>query len=116
MAEFKASFDTTTKEGKRRVFNATNGASLSLKDLNENEVLAVTGVLIHEGVNNDGEINTITTLFAKDGNSYAGISATISKAAEGLIDYIQNVEEEVDIKIVKGKSKAGRDFLNIQMV
>jgi recombinational DNA repair ATPase RecF len=116
MENMKSNFDLSTKAGMKKVFNATNGASKSLKDLQDSQTLEIDGVLIHSAVNHEGKENTITTLFSTDGNSYAGISATVAQAAEGLINYLQNVEEIVQVQVIKGKSQAGREFLNIQLV
>ena len=116
----KATFDTTTQTGKMMVFNAQNGASISMKDLEENAVIEATGVLQYTdtfdtyGAEQEG---TITVIFAKDGQSYASVSAPVAKAAEKLIDMVNEIElEEFKVRIVQGKSKGGRDFLNLQLV
>lgn len=116
----KASFDTTTLEGQMKVFNAQNGASHSLKNLPEGTVINVSGVLIYEDkVDSYGgeQDSKITVLYDKNGESYAGVSATVAQAADKLIAFIENTGvESVKVKVVKATSQGGRDFLNLQMV
>ena len=116
----KASFDVTTMEGKMRVFNAQNGASISLKTLESGTIIEVVGLLQYEehvntyGSNQDA---VITTLFSADGTSYAGVSDTVAKAGEKLIDFMEQTGiEQVKVKIVKQQSAKGNEFLNLQIV
>lgn len=118
--QINASFDTSTLEGQMKVFNAQNGASLSMKDLKEGTVIKATGVLQYPekidayGSEQDG---LVTVIFASDGKSYASVSAPVAKAAEKLIQFLEFTGvPEVGVMVVKGKSNAGRDFLNLQLV
>lgn len=116
----KASFDTTTKDGAKKVFNAKNGASVSLKSLKPGETIQINAILLHEDtIESYGKPQdvTITTLFGTDGVTYAGVSDTISRGADELIDYMKATgDENVEIQIVKGTSKGGNEFLNLQLV
>lgn len=115
----KASFDVTTVEGKMKVFNAQNGASVSLKTLEAGTKIDVVGVLQYqETVDTYGNEQqaTVTTLFAEDGTAYAGVSDTVAKAGAKLIDFLADTGlVSVPIKVVKGKSNGGREFLNLQI-
>lgn len=123
----KASFDLETEEGQMRLFNAQNGASTSFKTLENGQVIEINAVLQYPEVvdtygskvnKETGEIeeSVITTLFATDGTSYAGVSDTVSKAGENLIQYMKKFNKEsVYVKIVKQKSGKGNEFLNLQM-
>lgn len=116
----QASFDVNTQEGKMRIFNAQNGASVSLKKLNDGDTIEVNAVLLYEDkIDSYGneQMSTITTLFATDGTSYAGVSETVSKAGEKLIDLMADLDlETVTVKLVKQKSASDREFLNLQVV
>lgn len=117
MSEIKTSFDTKTKEGMKKVFNAKSGASLPFKKLEADQVLTLDGVMIHEDADDQGKVNKVTTLFGTDGTAYAGISSTVSETAESLIDYIIGTESDsVDVKIIKSTSGAGREFFNLLLV
>lgn len=120
MAEVKASFDITTVEGQMKVFNAQNGASISLKTLEDGTVINANGVLQYEetidtyGSDQNG---VITTIFGEDGTSYAGVSETVARAGEKLIQFLQATGlTEFKIKVVKQKSGKGNEFLNLQLV
>lgn len=120
MANVKASFDTTTVAGQMKVFNAQNGASVSLKNLENGTVINAVGVLQYEekidSYGNDQEA-TVTVIFSADGESYAGVSDTVAKAGSKLIDFIGATGlEEFKVKIVKAKSSRNQEFLNLQLV
>lgn len=116
-----ASFDTETLEGKMKVFNAQNGASISLKSLDNETVIEVVAVLQYEqeidSYGNNGQLATVTTLFTEDGNSYAGVSETIAQAGKGLIDFMKVAQlDSYKVKIVKQNSSKGNEFLNMQLI
>lgn len=120
MAEVKATFDTTTLEGKAKIFNAKSGASHSMKDLADGTVIDAIGILQYqdtiESYGKPQEV-TVTTLFASDGEIYASVSDTIAKGADDLIDFVgETGVTDFKVKIVKAKSKAGNEFLNLQLV
>jgi hypothetical protein len=120
MSEVKASFDVSTVEGQMRVFNAQNGASISMKTLGSDTVVEVVGVLQYqETVDTYGKEQeaTVTTLFAKDGTAYAGVSDTVAKAGAKLIDFMVTTKlKSIKVKVVKAKSSKGNEFLNLQIV
>jgi glyceraldehyde-3-phosphate dehydrogenase/erythrose-4-phosphate dehydrogenase len=120
MANVKASFDVTTVAGQMKVFNAQNGASISLKTLDNGAVISATGVLQYEekiesyGKEQDA---TVTVIFAEDGTSYAGVSDTVAKAGDKLIAFLSATGlEQFNVKVIKQKSGKGNEFLNIQLV
>lgn len=120
MTNVKASFDTTTLEGQMKVFNAQNGASMSLKNLDSGMVIPAVGVLQYEEVieSYGKEQNAVVTvIFAEDGTSYAGVSDTVAKAGEKLIAFLQATQvASFNVKIIKAKSGKGNEFLNLQLV
>lgn len=118
--EIKATFDATTPEGMMRVFNARNGASVSMKNLQDGHEIDAVAVLQYPETtteyNQEGQTVTVTTIFAEDGTSYSSISDPVAKAASGLIDMFEALQvEKLKVKVVKGKSSRGQDFLNLQI-
>ena len=116
----KASFDTTTLEGKMKVFNAQNGASISLKTLENGTVIEAVGAMQYSELvdtyGNEQEA-IITTIFGADGTSYAGVSDTVAKAGEKLIEFVEATGvEEFKVMVVKQQSAKGNEFLNLQLV
>lgn len=116
----KASFDLTTVEGKKKAFNAKNGASVSLKNVPDGTVIDAVGVMTYEeevDTYGNAQNSTVTVIFAADGQSYAGISDTVSKAADGLIDFVADTGiEEFQVKVTRQTSNQGREFLNLLLV
>lgn len=115
----KASFDTETKEGKMRFFNAKTGASESLKNLEDGHVLKVTDALIYEDeIDTYGNKQTakISVLFEEDGTAYASVSETVYKATEELIGLIESGITPLNVRITKAISGKGNEFLNLQLV
>jgi hypothetical protein len=116
----KASFDVSTVEGQMKVFNAQNGASVSLKNLEDGQVIECVGAMQYEEVIDSygqEQESTVTVLFAKDGSSYAGVSDTVAKAGSKLIDFLAATKlPDFKVQIVKQKSGKGNVFINIQLV
>ena len=120
MSNVKASFDITTVEGQMKVFNAQNGASVSLKTLESGTIIPAVGVMQYtELVDTYGaeKESIITVIFAEDGTSYAGVSDTVAKAGEKLIGFLDATKlESFNVKVIRQKSGKGNEFLNIQLV
>lgn len=116
----KASFDLTTLEGKMKAFNAQNGASISLKNLPDGTIIEADGILQYEETTNafgNDQTVVVTTIFGTDGNSYGGVSDSVAKAGEKLIDFVEATGvTKFNVKVVKAKSNSNREFLNLQLV
>lgn len=115
----QATFDLSTEDGQMKLFNARNAASISFKTLQDGQVLEIEDILQYtEKVDTYGadQEAIVTTLFATDGTSYAGVSDTISKAGENLIQYMKQFDKKVvHIRVMKQKSGKGNEFLNLQL-
>ena len=125
MAEVKkATFDTSTQEGKVKVFNAMNSTSESLKNVEHGHVIQVTDVLIYRDIVDSYGAETesdVVVLFAKDDELgtrlYGSVSKTVSDSADNPIDFISDTGlEEVGVKPITQQSNNGRDFISLQMV
>lgn len=115
----RSTFDTTTTEGKVRVFNAQNGSSVSLKSMNDGDTIPVNAVLQYEDVvdsyGKPQEV-VITVLFAEDGTAFAGVSDTVAKAGDKLIDLFADTGlETINVGVVKQMSGKGNEFLNLRV-
>lgn len=121
MQTIKSTFDTTSVEGMTKVFNASNGASVSLKAA-IGEVIEVQDILIYSDIiqgfgGSEPHEAELVALFTSDGNTYAGVSAVATKAASSLVDMMTaNPEISPKITVVKGSSKGGQDFVNLQLI
>ena len=115
-----ATFPIETADGKLKVFNAMNGAAVSLKTIPAGEIIEVNGVLQYTDVvdsyGKDQEA-TITVLFTTDGQAYAGVSDTVAQAAKNLIPLlVDGGFESINIAVVKQTSRSGQEFLNLRAV
>lgn len=96
-------FDADTMDGKKRVFNALNGAS-SLNDANA-DVMTITGLIIRPSQRTDaitGEVVHCTgvTFISADGSSYFSISTGIVNSAVNLMQALGGkfpAGEQIDI-------------------
>ena len=46
----------------------------------------------------------------------SGISATAIKSLDLIIDYMEEVQEEIEVKIKVEKSNAGREFITLEII
>lgn len=122
MEVIKATFNTEELEGKKKVFNAQNSTSESLKNVDESHVITVKDILVYSdtidsfGQNQQGDV---TVLFSDNGESevlYGSVSKSVSESAQSLIDFMESTGDTVDIKVIKRVSNNGRDFISLQMV
>lgn len=117
----QASFNTETSEGKIKVFNAMNGASVSLKNVAAGEIIEVVDVLQYndtvDSYGTDQEA-TITVLFTADGQAYAGVSDTVAQSAKNLLPLLADGGgfDSIKIAIIKQKSGRGQEFINLRAV
>lgn len=123
-SKVKASFDLTTVEGQKKFFNAKNGASVSLRKLDDGTVIECNGAMIYHDVidtyvkdKTEAKEGKISVLFGVDGQSYAGVSDTVAKATDSLIDFLEMTGlETFNVRLTKQTSGGGNEFLNIQLV
>lgn len=97
-------------------FKMTAGQSIiSMKDVPDGTEIKVDGFISFEDTNaQTGEINTITSILATDGTIYAFQSKTFGNM---LIDIHTLADgEPYTIRKISGKTKAGRDYINCDLV
>lgn len=117
----KSTFNTQTPEGMLQVFNATNGASIPLRNA-IGEVLELKDILVYsDEVSGFGGAEPsqaeLVAFFTEDGKTYAGVSAVATKSAKNLIDMMSaNPNIKPKISFVEGKSNGGQKFVNLQVV
>lgn len=87
-------------------------ANKTLQDYVGEEIVAVGLYTSDEATDTDN--GYITYIVADDGTIYGSISPTISRCIDRVIDYmIEDDLKSVRIIATIGKSKSGRDFLNL---
>lgn len=85
------------------------------------DILLVTGAAITERPDENGEVKEVG-LLATDHGTFSSISATAINGLNGIIDYMTDLEADnelgdgIQVRVVKNKSNAGREFLTLQIL
>lgn len=111
-----ASFDLDTRSGKIKLANARGTGSISLKEVESETVIKVADVLlIQDTINQYGSNQevTITNLYTEDGTLYSSISETVKTIALELVDFLNEDDEPLDVRVVRGMSKQGQEYLSL---
>lgn len=82
----------------------------SMKDVPDNTVIAVDGMLTFTDEKENGEVVDILSLITPDKEVYSCQSATFKKSLEDIINIMEG--NAFSIVKVSGKTKAGRDYIN----
>lgn len=107
-------FDTDTREGKVKLFNALNSAE-SLNDSNVQQ-LTLQGVIVQPGTRVDTTTGEVTpcefTTFITADNAYFSQSDGIARSAKNLIAAFGNdfVSEPITIEFAEKKLQGGRSL------
>ena len=114
-------FDATTDEGKRRLYQATNDAEPLSDNLNKTIQLVDIVAVPADVIDDDGVESEVLRLIllTKDGKRYSAIS-------NGLYSSLQNImaifgppalwDAPLSIKVVEEKSRRGRKFFTAKLV
>lgn len=108
------SFSTDDSQGKIKMINAKGTGARSLNELNSDEVITVTDVMLYSDVvdNYGTEQDTIITSLFTDNDVYGSISSTVKEVASELIPLLRDLES-VDVKVTRTKSKKGQEYLSL---
>ena len=87
------------------------------------DILTLTGAAIVERSDENGEVKEVG-LLATTAGTFSSISETAIKGLDGIIDYMKELQQDaepgdgvaIQVKVVKNKSNAGREFLTIQII
>lgn len=106
--------------GKKELINSRSG--YALQECEDKSVLAVTKAAIVMGPDPEtGEEKEVAVLITADGECYTSISKTVREATDEVIDWLDDEEllesdGSVHIRLLKRKSKGGREFLMLNIV
>ena len=108
------SFSTDDSQGKIKMINAKGTGARSLNELNSEDVITVTDVMLYSDVvdNYGTEQDTIITSLFTDNDVYGSISSTVKEVASELIPLLRDLES-VDVKVTRTKSKKGQEYLSL---
>lgn len=95
-------------------FNATSN-SKALADI-KGKTITVTAAAIAEDTTDDGLIQTVGYIADEHNTVYGTISRTATKAIDSLVDLMTDMKSPVQITIIPGKSKNGREYITLALV
>lgn len=108
------SFSTDDSQGRIKMINAKGTGARSLNELDSDEVITVTDVMLYSDVvdNYGTEQDTIITSLFTENDVYGSISSTVKEVASELIPLLKDLEK-VDVKVTRTKSKKGQEYLSL---
>ena len=81
------------------------------------EVITVTGAMITERADENGEVREVALVSTLEHGMMSGISATAIRSLDLIIDYMTDEEaDDVQLKIKAETSNAGREFITLEIV
>lgn len=98
---------------KRYAYKLTKARSKAIKELNDGDTVRVLGYCEYEDVNAKGETHNILCIMDENGNTFSTISATFRNSFDDIVNIMDG--EDFAITVVKGTSKAGRDFIDCEL-
>lgn len=100
---------------KKDEINSRN--SMALQDLDSGTILTVQkAALLQRKDLETSETKDVAILVTDDGEVYSAISAIVCDLMDDLIELIDESAEEVQVRLNKRKSKAGREFLSLTIL
>ncbi len=102
---------------KKDVINAET-SSIALQTLDSGAIIEIKGAAVTETTDAEtGEFRNVGYMVCTDGQIYGSVSATAIKSIEGIIelftDEAENGVDKLEIKVIKRKSNAGREFISL---
>lgn len=101
---------------KKDLVKASNAVT-AFKDV-VNTPITMTGVIIYEKVEEDGETKVVSAIKLDDGSFVTSISPTVQNSLESIVEAYDEDEIKAGLPVmVKAKaSKQGREFLYIDLI
>lgn len=82
----------------------------------KDEVITLKGAAITTRPDENGEDVEVALLSTIEHGMMSGISATAIKSLDLIIDYMEEVQEDIEVKIKVEKSNAGREFITLEII
>lgn len=93
-----------------------SNAIRSMKDCEDRLIIKVEDYVLYEDTDRNGnDITLLAVMDAKTGDVYASQSKTFRENFEKALEFVQK-GEPLFIRVLHGKSRAGRSFINCALV
>ena len=81
------------------------------------EIMGLTGFVIHEEANTDGELVKVLNIRDEDNNVHATNSPVFIREFEDILEIVEDDASKIQhIEIVSKKSKGGRNYITVVWV
>lgn len=81
------------------------------------EVLTVKGAAVTERADQEtGEMKKVAILVTEEHGTLTSISGTVLNGIDLIIDYMEEVQTDVQVKVKSNRSNAGREFLTLELL
>lgn len=105
----------TNAETKAEQYKLTRSETVKMSD-HVGENIAIKAYCVYEDVNANGEEQTICTILGQDGTIYGTNSNTFTSKFQEMVDFFKEDGGVGVIKVLGGKTKAGRDYISCDYV
>ena len=100
---------------KKQIYFATQGKeNVSINELEDGFEITPVGYVEFVDTNNAGDEREVFTVIADDGQCYSTISKTFRESFLTIRDIMEG--EQFSIKKLSGKTKAGRDYIDCELL
>lgn len=80
------------------------------------EVITIKGAAITTRPDENGEDIEVALVSTIEHGMMSGISATAIRSLDLIIDYMEEVQEDIEVKIKADTSNAGREFITLEII
>lgn len=80
------------------------------------EVITLKGAAITIRPDENGEDKEVALLSTVERGMMSGISETAIRSLDLIIDYMEEVQEDIEVKIKADTSNAGREFITLEII
>ena len=104
-----------------KAFNFTkkdeiNSVSATPLQKAKGEVITIKGAAITTRPDENGEDIEVALVSTIEHGMMSGISATAIKSLALIIEYMEEVQEDIEVKIKAETSNAGREFITLEII
>lgn len=115
VAEVNAVSLTGTELTKKQIYFATQGKeNVPVNELEDGHVIKPIGYVEFVDINNNGDEREVFSVIAEDGTVYSTISKTFKESFKTIVELMQ--PDKFEVKKLSGKTKAGRDYIDCELV
>lgn len=98
---------------KREIYGMTRSPELEKMSDHVGDIIPVDKFVIYADAGEDGSEVTVLSIMTAEGKAVATNSATARREFEFILDLMEG--ESFSVKVIQGKSKAGRTYITLAL-